>query len=304
MGLFDKKECAICGKSVGMLGSRKVEDGTICSDCTKKLSPFFSERKKSTVADIRQQLQYREQNRQNLNSFNATRTLGNSTKVIIDDTQRKFVVSRKNDFRAENADIIDLAQVTSVRVEYDEDRDEVLTPDGNSYSPPQYKYEYEIEIHINVNHPYFSEISFDVTPYRMERYNAEFQRYDQMANEIVMALGGNAGGMGMNNMGGYQQMGGFQQQPMQGGYQQPMQGGYQQPMQGGYQQPMQGGYQQPMQGGYQQPMQGGYQQPMQGGYQQQPMQGGYQQQPMQWICRNCGAQNTTNFCQNCGSPKA
>ncbi len=95
MGIFDKKECAICGKSVGMLGSRKVEDGTICSDCTKKLSPFFSERKKSTVADIRQQLQYREQNRQNLNNFNATRTLGNSTKVIIDDTQRKFVVSRR-----------------------------------------------------------------------------------------------------------------------------------------------------------------------------------------------------------------
>ena len=294
MGLFDKKECAICGKSVGMLGSRKVEDGTICSDCTKKLSPFFSERKKSTVAEIQQQLQYREQNRQNLNHFNATRTLGNSTKVIIDDTQRKFVVSRKSDFRAENADIIDLSQVTGVRIEYDEDRDEVRTPEGNSYNPPQYKYEYQIEIHINVNHPYFSEIRFDVTPYRMERYNAEFQRYDQIANEIVMALGGN----GMNMGGGFQQ-------PMQNGYQQ-MGGGYQQPMQNGYQQ-MGGGYQQqPMQGGYQQqPMQGGYQQqPMQGGYQQQPMQNGYQQQPMQWVCPNCGAPNTTNFCQNCGTPKA
>ncbi len=272
MGLFDKKECAICGKSVGMLGSRKVEDGTICSDCTKKLSPFFSERKKSTVAEIQQQLQYREQNRQNLNHFNATRTLGNSTKVIIDDTQRKFIVSRKSDFRAENADIIDLSQVSSVRMEYDEDRTEVHMSDGSSYNPPQYKYEYEIEIHINVNHPYFSEISFDVTPSSMERYSPEFQRYEQMANEIVMALGGNAGmagGMGMNNM-GYQQMG---NQPM-----------------GGYQQ-------QPMQGGYQQ-------QPMQGGYQQQPMQGGYQQQPLQWVCPNCGATNSTNFCQSCGTPKA
>ncbi len=290
-----------------MLGSRKVEDGTICSDCTKKLSPFFSERKKSTVADIQQQLQYREQNRQNLNSFNATRTLGNSTKVIIDDTQRKFVVSRKSDYRAENADIIDLSQVTSVRVEYDEDRDEVYTPDGNSYNPPQYKYEYEIEIHINVNHPYFSEIKFDVTPYRMERYNAEFQRYEQMANEIVMALGGNAGmagGMGMNNM-GYQQMG---QQPMNNmGYQQPMNNmGYQQPMNNnmGYQQPMNNnmGYQQPMNNnmGYQQPMNNnmGYQQPMNNNM------GGYQQQGMQWVCRNCGASNTTNFCQNCGSPKS
>ena len=302
MGLFDKKECAICGKSVGMLGSRKVEDGTICSDCTKKLSPFFSERKKSTVAEIQQQLNYREQNRQNLQHFNATRTLGNSTKVIIDDNQRKFVVSRKSDFRAENADIIDIAQVTSVRIEYDEDRDERYMTDASgqrrSYNPPQYEYKYGIEIHISVNHPYFSEISFDVTNMKLDRYTPEFQRYEMQANEIVQALGGApgmAGGMGMAGgaMGGmgYQQqapMGnmGYQQQAPMGnmGYQQQ---GYQQPMQGGYQQPMQGGYQQQ---GYQQPMQQGYQQPM-------------QQQGMQWICSNCGAQNTTNFCQNCGRPR-
>lgn len=65
-----------------------------------------------------------------------------------------------------------------------------------------------------------------------------------------------------NDGAGYQQQGGYQQQP-------PQQGGYQQ-QQGGYQQ-------QPQQGGYQQ-QQGGYQQqpPQQGGYQQQ--QGGYQQQ--------------------------
>ena len=314
MGLFDKKECAICGKSVGMLGSRKVEDGTICSDCTKKLSPFFSERKKSTVEEIRQQLQYREQNRQNLNNFNATRTLGNNTKVIIDDNQRKFVVSRKSDFRAENADIIDIAAVSNVRYEVKEDRNERYynDQDGNrrSYNPPQYDYDYEIDVYIDVNHPYFSEIHIDITPYSVDnRYSEEFRRYEQMANEIVMALGGNAQAMG--GMGYQQPMGGYQQ-PMQGGYQQPMQGGYQQqPMQGGYQQqPMQGGYQQqPMQGGYQQqPMQGGYQQqPMQGGYQQQPMQGGYQQQPQQaaqWFCPNCGTPNTAGFCQNCGAPKA
>ena len=277
-----------------MLGSRKVEDGTICSDCTKKLSPFFSERKKSTVAEIQQQLNYREQNRQNLQNFNATRTLGNSTKVIIDDTQRKFVVSRKSDYRAENADIIDFSQVTSVRVEYDEDREERYMTDSNgqrrSYTPPQYEYKYGIEIHINVNHPYFSEIDFDITPYKMDRYDREYQRYEQMANEIVMALGGTpgmAGGMGMQGGMGYQQpMGNM-------GYQQPMGNmGYQQ------QQPMGNmGYQQ------QQPMNNmGYQQ--QGFQQQQPMNNmGYQQQGMQWVCRNCGAQNTTNFCQNCGSPK-
>ena len=315
MGLFDKKECAICGKKVGLLGSRKVEDGTICSDCNKKLSPFFSERKKSTVADIEQQLQYREQNRQNLNSFNPTRVYGSGTKIYFDDAQRKFCVSRRSDYRAENADLIDFSQVSSCNYTVDEDRRERYTTDaqGNrrSFTPPQYDYEYEIEIHINVNSPYFSEISFDLNDSTFSkpnsRYSEEFRRLEQMANEITQSFGGSP-------------MGGFQQ-PMQGGYQQmpqqPMQGGYQQmpqqPMQGGYQQmpqqPMQGGYQQmpqqPMQGGYQQmpqqPMQGGYQQPA-----QQPMQQGYAQPAaaMQWTCPNCGSINTTNFCENCGTPKA
>lgn len=309
MGLFDKKECAICGKKVGLLGARKVEDGTICSDCNKKLSPLFSERKRSTVADIQQQLEYREQNKQNLNFFNPTRVYGHGTKIYIDDNQRKFCVSRKSDYRAENADLIDFTQVTNANYRIDEDKTERYMTDsqGNErpYSPPQYDCTYEFEIYIGVNSPYFSEIKFDLTDSfgrPDSRYTDEYRRLEQMANEIVQTFGGAAMGgamgaaMGMGTMNG-QMQGGYTQ--MNNGYQQPMQSGYQQ------QQPMQGGYaQQPMQGGYQQqqPMQGGFaqQQPMQGGYQQQPVQ---PQAPAQWTCPNCGSMNTTNFCQNCGTPK-
>ncbi|MBR0415391.1 MAG: DUF4428 domain-containing protein [Clostridia bacterium] len=342
MGLFDKKECAICGKSVGLLGARKVEDGTICSDCTKKLSPFFSERKKSTVADIKAQLDYREQNRQNLNYFNPSRVYGNGTKIYFDDAQRKFCVTHKSDYRAANADLIDYSQVTSATYRVDEDRTERYRTDaqGNkvSYSPPQYDCSYEFEIYLSINSPYFSEIRFDLTGTfgrPNSQFTDEYRRLEQMANEIVSTFGGSGTGpmggsfgVGMGSgIGGAVAAGigaainGFQQQPMQGGYQQmnnqPMQGGYQQmnnqPMQQGYQQqqPMQQGYQQqqPMQQGYQQqPMQQGYQQqqPMQQGYQQQqqpPMQQPQQQQPMQWTCPNCGSINSTNFCQNCGTPK-
>ena len=41
MGLFDKKFCDICGDKIGLLGNRKLEDGNMCKDCAKKLSPFF-----------------------------------------------------------------------------------------------------------------------------------------------------------------------------------------------------------------------------------------------------------------------
>ena len=52
MALFSKKNCDVCGGKIGMLGNRKLEDGNLCKDCAKQLSPYFSDRKRSTVADI------------------------------------------------------------------------------------------------------------------------------------------------------------------------------------------------------------------------------------------------------------
>ena len=58
MGLFDKKYCDICGEKIGLLGNRKLEDGNLCKDCAKQLSPWFSDRRRSTVEDIKRQLAY------------------------------------------------------------------------------------------------------------------------------------------------------------------------------------------------------------------------------------------------------
>ena len=62
MGLFDKKYCDICGEKIGLLGNRKLENGNLCKDCAKQLSPFFSERRRSTVEEIREQLNTKEIN--------------------------------------------------------------------------------------------------------------------------------------------------------------------------------------------------------------------------------------------------
>ena len=47
MGLFDKKYCDICGEKIGLLGNRKLENGNLCKNCAKKLSPWFSDRRSS-----------------------------------------------------------------------------------------------------------------------------------------------------------------------------------------------------------------------------------------------------------------
>ena len=52
MGLFDKKYCDICGEKIGLLGNRKLENGNLCKNCARKLSPWFSDRRGSTVEEI------------------------------------------------------------------------------------------------------------------------------------------------------------------------------------------------------------------------------------------------------------
>ena len=136
MGLFDKKYCDVCGEKIGLLGNRKLEDGNLCKDCAKKLSPFFSERKQSTVAEIKEQLAYREENERRLDSFRPTRTFGENMKVYIDDMAGTFIVTRMSNWKSENPDIIGLNQVTSCNLDIDEDRDELYYEDeeGNRKS--------------------------------------------------------------------------------------------------------------------------------------------------------------------------
>ena len=165
MGLFDKKFCDFCGNKIGLLGNKKLEDANMCKDCASKLSPWFSERRHSTKADIDKQLEYREQNKSAVAAFNATRTLGNtSTKLLIDDNARKFMVTSAKDINAANPDVLDFSQALGCDLDVKEHRSEIRRTDSNghsvSYNPPRYKYSYEFHAIIRVNHPYFDEMKF------------------------------------------------------------------------------------------------------------------------------------------------
>ena len=194
MGLFDKKFCDVCGEKIGLLGNRKLEDGNLCKDCAKKLSPFFSERKQSTVAEIKEQLAYREENERRLDSFRPTRTYGESMKVYIDDMAGTFIVTRMSNWKSENPDIIGLNQVTSCNLDIEEDRDELYYKDeeGNtrSYTPARYEYRYEFFVVINVNSPWFSQIRFSLNPSNRpdSRYTELYREFERMGNELCAAL--------------------------------------------------------------------------------------------------------------------
>ena len=164
MGLFDKKYCDICGEKIGLLGNRKLEDGNLCKDCAKQLSPWFSDRRRSTVEDIKRQLAYREENRGRASQFRTTRSYGEDCKVLLDEEHRWFTVTRARDLADANPDILDYTALTGCRVDIDESRTEQKRegPDGKevSYNPPRYEYSYDFEVIISVNNPYFDEMKF------------------------------------------------------------------------------------------------------------------------------------------------
>ncbi|MCR5584262.1 MAG: DUF4428 domain-containing protein [Lachnospiraceae bacterium] len=169
MGLFDKKICSICNKKIGvleLLGSKKLEDGYLCKDCAKRLSPWFSDNKESTVEEIREQLAYRELNKEEIESFNPTRTFGQKYKVMIDDRKNKFCVTDESKWREANPDVLKFSQVTGCDIDIREYKDEIYDRDseGNriSLNPPQFSYKYNFGVVIHVNHKYFSEMKFDV----------------------------------------------------------------------------------------------------------------------------------------------
>lgn len=225
MGLFDKifekKECDICGKEVGLLGNRKLEDGNMCKDCTKLLSPWFEERRHSTVEEICEQLKLREENQRLLNEFfQPSRTLGDDDKMHVmyyNSTPYCFVVAKTNNYMEENADIISFNKVCSCTLDIKDSRTEVKYTNSQnervSYNPPRYEYRYEFYVVLGITgFSYIDEIRFKLNPRTVKfetdslmnsvnsnlgrrvmanlnvdippAYNAEYQRYKDMYKDI------------------------------------------------------------------------------------------------------------------------
>ena len=129
MALFDmfkKKNCDLCGGEIGLLGNRKLEDGNCCKNCANKLSRWFDDRRHSTVANIRDQLAYREANAAELQNFRATKVIGEENKVYIDENSRRFFVARYDNYQEENPDIIAFDQILSCQLDIDESKQEIM----------------------------------------------------------------------------------------------------------------------------------------------------------------------------------
>ena len=304
MGLFDKKFCDVCGGKISLMGNRKLDDGNLCKDCTKKLSPFFSERRHSTVDEIKTQLAYREENERKLPAFNPTKTIGDRMKVYIDERAGSFIVTRNTNWRENNPDIIEFSQVVDCNTEIKENKTEIYRTDSNgnreSYNPCRYEYNYEFRVTIQVNSPWFSEITFELSDGSRpdSRYTDSYREYERQSYELTNTLTPGRGGFNQQqSYGGQQQNFSNQQQPHGGGHQQ-----YNQQPYGGQQYGQQQYSQQPYGGEQQYGQNPGA--PSAAGYSAQVPQ---QQRRGSVRCDKCGfvPENqfaVPKFCPSCGDP--
>ena len=191
--LFEKKVCDICGGEIGMLGNRKLDDGNLCKNCAKELSPWFSDRRHSTVEEIRQQLAYRDDNKKKVQMFQITRDFkGSNAHVFIDDQHGWFTIASRINVE-NNPDVLELSQITSCRLDVEQERTEEFYEDkeGNeqSYDPPRYNYSYDYKIEIGVRAPWFNEMRMSLNTFSIPEHDrGRILDTENLGNQIVAAL--------------------------------------------------------------------------------------------------------------------
>ena len=197
-GLLKKKQCSICGKEMGLLERKELAGGNLCDDCADKLSPWFTTeaRKASTPQQIQEQLQYREQNKMAVQQFKATRTIGKSSKIYIDEMNRKFMVSRGSNLLEENPDVLDGSSIVNVAVDTRESKHELKDKNEEgrsvSFNPPRYDYSYDFYVDIDVNHPYAKHICIKVNS------SSVWVRYDYLQSRGMTGFGNRTMGNSFN----------------------------------------------------------------------------------------------------------
>ena len=101
MGLFEKKECALCGGKAGLLTRHKIQGGAyICGDCRAKMSPNTSGISDLSLDDVKEQIARKEENDRRFNEeFNMTRVvmIDNKHQIMgVDEAAGEFAILTDN----------------------------------------------------------------------------------------------------------------------------------------------------------------------------------------------------------------
>lgn len=195
MGLFDKKNCDICGEK---LDFQETANWTM-EICVRTVpASFLLGLKKDATAPqkiSKDSWNTEKKNKNAVRSFSITREFSaDRYHVFIDDNKGLFAVAF-NMSEQDNPDIVPLSAITSCRLDIDEQRveEEYKDQDGESrsYVPPRYNYSYDYKIKLGVNTPWFDDMDFKLNTFSVKDHErAKMMNYEQLANQIITALTG------------------------------------------------------------------------------------------------------------------
>ncbi len=155
------KYCSICGDKCGLFSRWTLKNGLICKRCRSKLSYWFLKSGKRlsscTIADINEQLRYREGNQNLLKLFHPTRQvqLKDETFLKVDDAAEKFmVVNQRED---PNPDVLDFSMFLGCVVD-SEEKEQKYKPENER---PYYKTRCRFNIVMQVDTPYYTKINLE-----------------------------------------------------------------------------------------------------------------------------------------------
>lgn len=213
MGLFDKKECSICGAKIGLMGNKKLKDGNMCKDCASKLSVWFQDRSDSTVAEIQNQLSVRKAYADILaKSFNVSRAYGEFGCILIDeiygnfialpDTSDSFfgdakVVTSVDQIKDKNPDVIMFKEVAGVDINVTvTSREEKQTVNGTqvSYNPRHMIYMVQFSVTIRLKgHPFIKKMTVPLNNGAIQIRNMGERRVTEYKDTVRAMLTGYKG---------------------------------------------------------------------------------------------------------------
>ena len=190
MGLFDKKYCDICGEKIGLLGNRKLADGNMCKNCASLISPWMTDRKEHTVAEMADHLAYRSVNKDALRNFQVSDVLGyNYYKLYINRTEGTWFITSHQNYVDANPDILSFNQVTGCEIDIHESKRELYakTSDNRmvSYNPPEYDYDYDFYVTVYVTGFFNNVMKFKLNTGTIEdMYSPQYKELESLVYNI------------------------------------------------------------------------------------------------------------------------
>ena len=86
---------------------------------------------------------------------------------MVDEEQKKFMVTNAYDLEKANPDVLDYSQARGCELNIEETRIEKKrqNSDGSyvSYNPPRFNYSYNFQVRILVDHPFFDKIEYSLS---------------------------------------------------------------------------------------------------------------------------------------------